>query len=92
MKKSRADFPRSVTLHPIGAPFLMENAGLSHPCDAPYRLLSGYRLHDVFSFYELFTALANSHVNDNLVDIDIAHRSHSSIPHDAIAGVCLPTM
>jgi hypothetical protein len=31
-------------------------------------------------------------VNDHLVDINIAHRRHCSIPQAAIAGVCLPTM
>ncbi len=91
-KKSRAVLPRSVTLHPIGAPFRIENARLGHPGNAPDRSLFGDRLHDVFSFYELFAALADSHVNNYLVDIDIAHRSHCSIPQVVIAGVCFPTM
>ena len=70
----------------------MENAGWVFFAMVLIGGLTGDRLHDILGFHEFLAAFADTHVDDNLVNVDIAHRGHSSIPHFAIAGVCFPTM
>ena len=79
-------------MHPIGAPFLMENAGLSYLRNTANRGLVGDCLHNIFCLDKFFTTFTNAHMYHNLVDVDIAHCGHWSSPHPAFETVSFPIM
>ncbi len=78
-------------MQPMGWPFPDGEGRLGLLGNAPDRGLLRDGLHDVLGLHEL-TGFAYTHVDNDLVDVDIAHRGHSSCPHFAIADVCWPTM